>query len=294
MPVLSCPREMTKATLPASWGNMANSIGFASPMLEGEATIVIEIHNSQPLDLLELTASLTALAKEHEAAIRERTPSILPEETRLLVVDVRKGSIILELVPALAPFVSTAEFINTAIDFVEKLKNGYDALKKVGGRLTDPSVQRLKNFSDAVQTIASDAEGRLRVFARHKEKGVLQEIVIEKEDAQRVIENAQHQRLEIESISTAPLLKVLMQLYQTSADSPKIGKRNPEKGIIERVDMTPRPLVYVSDQAGARIKDEMLNSDANAYKKRFYRRRRCRNCWRPPPTLPHYECLRSR
>lgn len=248
---------------------MANSVGFASPMLEGEATIVVEIHNSQPLDLLEFTASLTALAKEHEATMRERTPSIPSEETRLLVIDVRKGSIILELVPALAPFVSTAEFINTAIDFVDKLKKGYDTLKQIGGRLTDPSVQRLKNFSDAVQTIASDAEGRLRVFARHREKGVLQEIIIEKEEAQRVIENAQHQRLEIENVSTAPLQKVLMQLYQTSADSPKIGKRNSEKGIIERVDMTPRPLVYVSDQAGARIKDEILNSDANAYKKGF-------------------------
>lgn len=248
---------------------MVNSVGFASPMLDGGATIVVEIHNSQPLDLLEFTTSLTALAREHEATMRERAPSVPAEETRLLVVDVRKGSIILELAPALAPFVSTAEFINTSIDFVEKLKKGYDALKKVGGRLTDPSVQRLKNFGDAVQTVASDTDGRLRVFASHREKGILQEFVIEKEEAQRVIENTIEQRRQLENISTAPLQKVLMQLYQTSADSPKIGKRNPEKGIIEQVDMTPRPLVYVSDQAGARIKDEILNSDANAYKKGF-------------------------
>lgn len=101
---------------------MVNSVGFASPMLDGAATIVVEIHNTQPLDLLEFTTSLTALAREHEATMKERAPSVPAEETRLLVVDVRKGSIILELAPALAPFVSTAEFINTSVDFVEKLK----------------------------------------------------------------------------------------------------------------------------------------------------------------------------
>lgn len=248
---------------------MPNTTALASPMMDGGATIVIEIHNSQPIDLLEFTSSLTALAKEHEAVMRERDPSVASEETRLLVVDIRKGSIILELVPALAPFVSTAEFINTSVDFVEKLKRGFDSLKKAGGRLANPSVQRLKNFGDTVQTVASDTDGRMRILARHKEQGILQEFVIEKDEAQHIIDNTAAQRREIENISTAPLQRVLMQLYQTSADSPKIGKRNSEKGIIESVDLIPRTLVYVSDQAGARIKDEILHSDANAYKKGF-------------------------
>lgn len=247
---------------------MSNGIGFTSPLADG-VTLVVEINNSAPIELNDFVLSLAGLAKEHESALRAARPAISVDETRLLIVDIRKGSIILDLVPALAPIVSTAEFVNTVVDFVEKLKSGFDELKKVGGRLSDPSVSRLKNFNDTVKAIAADPNGRLAIKAKHREKGILTEFSIGKEDAGRIIENSSKQRAEIELQSSSKYSRLLMTLHQSSVENPKIGKRNAEKGIVEKIDNIPRPLIYASEQAGQAIKSAILNPSENAFNKGF-------------------------
>lgn len=107
--------------------------GLLVPLLSMEGPrIVIEIHNSQPIDLLDFTGSLTALAREHEAALKRERPGLAAEESRLLVVDIRRGSIVLELVAALAPFVSQAELINTSVDFVRNIGDALSLLRQPG------------------------------------------------------------------------------------------------------------------------------------------------------------------
>lgn len=60
-----------------------------------------------------------------------------------------------------------------------------------------------------------------------------------------------------------------MRLHQSSVDGLKVGKRTSEKGIVERIDMIARPLIYVSELAGQRIKSEILKPDGNPYQKAF-------------------------
>jgi hypothetical protein len=56
------------------------------------------------------------------------------------------------------PILSTAEFTNTAVEFVKKLRHAIGLLKLPGGRLPNPTTQRLKNLSDAVQAVARDSK----------------------------------------------------------------------------------------------------------------------------------------
>lgn len=233
------------------------------------ATIVVEIKNSQPIDLLEFTASLTALAREHESTLKDGRPDVPVEETRLLVIDIRKGSIILELLPALAPFVANAEVINTSVDFVRNLASAINVLKLPNGRLEAPKAQRLKNMQDAVQAIVRDSAGSMKIEARHQDGEVLQELIITKIEAEAVAENAATQRREIEQRSGLRYDKVLMRLHQSSVENVKVGKRTSEKGIIEQVDGSPHSLVYVSDHAGRIIKSEILAPAGNTYQKGF-------------------------
>ncbi|WP_162630752.1 hypothetical protein [Paracoccus endophyticus] len=58
-------------------------------------------------------------------------------------------------------------------------------------------------------------------------------------------------------------------LHQSSVDDLKVGRRSSDKGIIERIDETPRTLVYVSDFAGQRIKDEIFEDGGNPFQKGF-------------------------
>lgn len=185
------------------------------------------------------------------------------------MVDVRKGSIILELLPALAPIVSTMEFTNAAVDFVKHIGGMVGQLRSVGGRLVDPSTHQLKNLNDMVQNVAKDSNGRLSIAARYGNGDIIQEVVIKKADAVQIIDNTTAQRREIESRGSSTLEKVLMTLHQSSVENLKVGKKTSEKGIIERVDQVPRTLVYVSDLAGQRIKDEILKPDGNPFQKGF-------------------------
>lgn len=231
--------------------------------------IVVIIENSDPIDLLDFTSSLTGLAREHEARIRAERPGVELDETRLLIVEIRKGSIILEMLPALAPIISSMEYANTAINFVKHLTHLTEPLRQPGGRLDDPTTAQLKNLNETVQAIVRDSEGKLTVQARHKNGKVLQELIIEREDAKVIEANVTEQRREIDQAKSVPYPRVLMRLHQSSVEDLRVGKRTSEKGIVERVDLVPRTLIYASDLAGQRIKEEIMKPDGNPFQKGF-------------------------
>lgn len=233
------------------------------------ARIEVIIANHDPLDLIDFTASLTAMAREHESRLKASNPKIDIDETRLLIVDIRKGSVVLELLPILAPIISTAEVTNTAVAFVEHLGRAFSILQKPKGRIENPTTAQLKNMSDAVQVIANDSAGQLKIAAKYQNGQVIQEFIVTKAEAMQIAQNAYDQRKEIEKKESAEFKMVLMRLHQTSADSLKIDKRTSEKGIVERIDGTPRTLIYASDLAGQRIKSEILQADGNPFQKGF-------------------------
>ncbi|RWR31336.1 hypothetical protein D2T31_04880 [Sinirhodobacter populi] len=236
---------------------------------EGTPRIVIEIRNKDPIDLLDFSAQLTGIAREHEARMRADHPGIDVDETRLLVVDVRKGSIIMELLPVLAPIVATVDYANTVIDFVKHMQAGLSALIPSGGRLENATTQQLKNFGDTVHAIAQDSDGQLHIAARHQNGDVIQEFVVSRSDAKAIEVNATAQRKELQRPGQNIYHRVLMRLHQSSVEDLKVGKRTSEKGIVERIDDVPRTLIYASDLAGQRIKDEILKPDGNPFQKGF-------------------------
>lgn len=231
--------------------------------------IVVVIENNDPIDLLDFTASLTGLAREHEARVRAERPGVEVEETRLLIVEVRKGSIILEMLPALAPIVATMEYANTAVSFVQHMSKLVGLVKVPGGRLADPTTAQLRNLTDTVQSVVRDSKGRLKIEARYKNGRVLQELIIEKDEAVTIEANVIEQRREIEKAKSVAYPRVLMRLHQSSVEDLRVGKRTSEKGIVESIDMTPRTLIYASDIAGQRIKEEIMKPDGNPFQKGF-------------------------
>lgn len=233
------------------------------------ARIEVVIRNESPIDLLDFTASLTGLAREYEAKLRRENPKVSVDETRLLVLDIRKGSVILELLPVLAPLVSTAEITNTAVQFVSYVRDAFATLAQPRGRLPDATTAQLKNLGDTVVAVANDTAGEMSIAARYQNGDILQEIVVRKGEAAKVIENTQSQRKELEAKGSAEYPRVLMRLHQTSAESLKIGSRTSEKGVVERIDQTPRPLIYASDEAGRRVKSEILQDEGNPFQKGF-------------------------
>ena len=244
--------------------------GLLAPVLAKDGPrIVVEIHNGQPVDLLDLTSSLNAFSREYEANLKKNRPGLHSEESRLLVVDVRRGSIIFEIVVALAPFVSQVEILNTTVDFVKNMKDALGFLSVPNGRLPDTNTQQLKNLNDTVKTIANDSNGHLEIYARHEDGRVIQEIVVRKNDAINIQANAAAQRKEIGHQESERLNRVLMRLHQSSVEDLRLGKRTSEKGVVEKIDLIPRTLIYVSDHAGRVIKAAISDQQGNPFQKAF-------------------------
>lgn len=247
---------------------MARSIPV--PIITDDAArIEIIIQNHEPIELNDFIATLAGFAREYQSTIQRSNSEASVEETKLVISEIRKGSTIIELVPILLPLINEYDKVKPVIDFLKDLKFGLDLLKMPGGRLPDPTTSRLKSINDMVTAVAKDSSGNLRIAARHKEKGVSQEILIERDEARIVQANIAAQRLEIDDKSAVEYPSVLMRLHQSSISDATVGKRTSEKGIIGRLDDVPRPLIYASDLAGRKIKDEILRPNGNPYNKLF-------------------------
>ena len=173
------------------------------------------------------------------------------------------------MLPALAPIVATMEYANTAVSFVQHMSKLVGLVKVPGGRLADPTTAQLRNLTDTVQSVVRDSKGRLKLEARYKNGRVVQELIIEKDEAVTIEANVIAQRREIEQAKSVAYPRVLMRLHQSSVEDLRVGKRTSEKGIVESIDMIPRTLIYASDMAGQRIKEEIMKPDGNPFQKGF-------------------------
>lgn len=78
--------------------------------------LIIEINNKQPLELLDLTKSLVALASQFNSYVSKNGDSKENREAKLYVKEIRSGSVILELIElATIGVIPFLENVNTVI-----------------------------------------------------------------------------------------------------------------------------------------------------------------------------------
>ncbi len=61
-------------------------------------SLTVEIQNTQPIELSDLTASLLAVAEQFRAFVRRRAQPFVDDDYRLFVKEVRTSSVVAELV----------------------------------------------------------------------------------------------------------------------------------------------------------------------------------------------------
>lgn len=87
-------------------------------MQEDDAVLRVEIKNSKPVDLIDLTTSLMALAQSFQDYANQKTADPLPDNMRLYVKELRSGSVIAELVSMTDQIQWIAEHIEVLAGFV--------------------------------------------------------------------------------------------------------------------------------------------------------------------------------
>jgi len=242
--------------------------------------IVVRIKTSQPIDVDDFAAIYTALGSQYRKFVQSHFPEAGDDAT-IYVRQVRKGSIIAELVPWVqATWHSVPDElkrIDIVVEFVRKygeLLNVYLRGKGRSGQLKSSDVGRsdLNDFTKQIAAIANDPIGSAIIEAtvfRDGKRKVEAAIKFRAPDARRALGNIEAHRALLEKKSGAGFSRVLMVFYQANVKSTKLGKRTGERVRIEEISRRVLPLIYASDLAEARIKSEIVEAEDNLFRKGF-------------------------
>lgn len=216
-------------------------------MDEIKHSLIVEYKNGHPIELLDLTASLSALADQFKRFAAQEGG--IAAEARLYVHEIRPGSTIAELVA----FAKTAIDMYEAVDdlgafapYVGELMQSILHLRPEAKELDKPTI---KNVQKIIRPTAIDNRGNLNIVDNRG--GVTNVFNVSPTDAAAILHNADHllnsDFPDEQRFSNEPML-----LYQLRDTPP--GKSG-DFGIIDRFSDRHRKLLFANDA----LKDAILH-----------------------------------
>jgi hypothetical protein len=248
-------------------------------MAGAPAHIIVKIEVERPIDLGDFVSAFTSVANQYDKFIREAHPDLSPE-ARIFVSEVRRGSIVADLIPFVThdliggvySIVEPVEQIAVTLEFVRRYGSKLRAYFKQDGKDKDATKSDLKDLMGAVVAIANDPKGSATVEAVAFEDGkrkVKAVVKFNTRQAKRAVQQIENHREQIERKSHADYERVLMVFRQANVKGTPVGKRTGEWVQIEAISDKELPLIYASDLAEQRIKHEIAEAEENVFKKGF-------------------------
>lgn len=240
------------------------NIAIDMPSEIQDVRLILKIDNKQPIELMDLTRSLVALASQFDKHVSKNGDSKENREAKLYVKEIRTGSVIVELIElATVGLIPFAENVNTILDFAVYLK-------KATGYFLDKSADKpelvpsdYKELSAIINPIARDNGSQLNLSTTVNGNVELHLHLNSIES--NAIQNNLKRELEILKLpETVENIyeRVIMTWWQARSDiKSKIGN----KGVVEEISEKPMNIVFESDELQA----EMLHSDINPFKSAF-------------------------
>lgn len=131
--------------------------------MEDPMKLVIELKNSKPVELLDLSRSLGAIANEYRRFLTVNAPEASAADFRLYIKEVRAGSVIIELA-AVAPYaLPLIEHCNTVLEFAGWIRDLYYWLLRRGERPENVDGQVLHSLSQIVEPAVKDQGSQLNI-----------------------------------------------------------------------------------------------------------------------------------
>lgn len=231
-----------------------------------ESILIYEFQNKRPVDLLDLTASLTAIGEQFKVFVQRHDSALVEDGYRLYIKEVHSGSVIAELLAIasqsslVAPFIPlVAQFgqeLSDLIEFFKGAKEVRDIVKELGlGK------KELQQYSNVLELVAKDSGSQLNLTATHG--GVINVAISVNSMEANAAQNSMRRLIEAvpETITGLQRDQVLY-WYQMRDDA---VKKPGDKAIIERFSRTPVNVRFYNED----VKREMIDKPENPFKKAF-------------------------
>ncbi|KAA6319232.1 hypothetical protein EZS27_030852 [termite gut metagenome] len=227
-------------------------------------TLQIHICNNRPIELFDLTKSLSALSSQFSSFSISNGESQELKGAKLYVKQVKDGSLIIELIEyasmGLIPII--VENPDLIIGFAKYLKGIYDYFLSGEGEKPLLTVQDCKEFMSIVETTANDTSSKMEFNIINNSTGTIQNTFNITNNNANAIQNKFKKEIDTlkrptEEDNTHE--KQLMTMYQARSDmKSKVGN----KAVVDALYERPLNVVFGNED----IKEKMLNSNYNPLK----------------------------
>lgn len=215
-----------------------------------DAMLTVEVKNSRPVDLIDLTSSLAAFAEAFKDFANEKTGDPLPDNMRLYVKEIRSGSIIADLIALNDQaewLLKHAEVFGAFAANLNDIANFF--LGKPNELQDAPTAKQAKQISHIIDPIAKDHGSQMNVIVSSGGVVNINNVTINSTEAnaiQNKVANYIAPKLPAQ-MGMADQLLVLEQVKNNP--SSKSGDR----GIIETISTKAVKLQFVSEEVKRKI-----------------------------------------
>jgi hypothetical protein len=235
----------------------------------------------EPIELVELTLSFQAIAREYRShlvdAVRAGGGKAKDADIKLYVTKIESNCILAELGSAteiMGAMFQTMNYANVFVEFVKNLSAAIDYFKGIGrsGTVEAGSIpyskRQTNSISDIMKTVAKNKDGKLSLSAiEHMADGEKEflKVTFNQQDATDARRGAllASQALEFRGDVDHP--NVLMYFYQANIDDPKSVGKTGYRAIIKSISDEDLPVHFVSELDQDRIRDLVKDPELNPF-----------------------------
>ena len=252
----------------AWWHKMTNGIG--------EDRIIIHYGAKDAIDLEQLSASFSAIARQHRKVWRSQGRKGTPSDVRLYVTKVESGSVEIELAAALfilQQLYTAADYALVFDSLTQRLKSflGYFARgESRPPELTPSDTSDLGNFIRPLtgRSGASLRVRRARFRSQSDDREVIAEYEFDEPELERAGRNIAKELEGNKELTSGTHRNVLMYWHQTNKDEAREKGKTGDLAVIPTVSHDPLPVLFPSEKAS--LKREMTDTEKNPFLMAFY------------------------
>ncbi len=223
--------------------------------MDSNHILQVHLYNSKPVEVTDLADMMVALSNEYSSFCKKRGAA---GESKLYVSEVRKGSVIVDLI-AISSAVALIENFNSIVEFGGHIKSAYEYLRGItSDRPSDVDVETFRNFKKIVEPSCKDANSRITISVVDSPNSLINVMMDGVSHDASVVKNASDAKDDMENLpSILKEPKVVLYLSQLRNSGDSVGDR----GIVENFSKSPKKLISVDDS----FKRAVLDSSDNAF-----------------------------
>lgn len=245
-------------------------LSYSYLMKRTNSYLSVTLDLADPVEISDFAALFAGIGSQFDRYLAEAHPK-LKGQAQMYVKEVRKGSIIADLVPSIPDMIGFMDNVLIVGGFgalfserIRRLISGHFILHSGKSDITE--------LGKTLRAISKDNTGDMTIESVELENGVWNRRILLKftaPEARKADATLEAQKRELDKIERADFTRVLMTFERSRKSDTDPNKPTGELVVIEASDPKPKALIYASEMAERQIKSEIRDADDNIYKKGF-------------------------